>query len=257
MADRLVTGQARRAAQAAGGGDLVGVVGATDSRRRSASPGRDHRDGLRPGSPWNGRTTSWMGTIAAIISSNRSNVSACSPSDSASSGRGWTSTMIPSAPAATPAIASGFTSHCLPVACDGSTMTGRCVRCWTMGTAVRSSVFRLYVSNVRMPRSHRITLGLPAEDVLGGHQPLLDRRAVAALEHHRAPGAADGQQQREVLHVPGADLEDVGVLGHDVDLGGLHDLRDRPADRSARALRRGSEGPRRPAPGSCTGWCAA
>ena len=33
-------------------------------------------------------------------------------------------------------------------------------------------------------------------------------------------------QQRVVLHVPGADLEDVGVLGDDVDLVRLHHLGD-------------------------------
>ena len=41
---------------------------------------------------------------------------------------------------------------------------------------LRSSVLRVQVSNVRMPRSHSITCVLPpASDVLGGHQPLLDR----------------------------------------------------------------------------------
>ena len=71
--------------------------------------------------------------------------------------------MIPSAPTAMPPIASGLTSQRLPVACDGSTITGRWVRWWTSGTAVRSSVLRVVVSNVRIPRSHRMTWGLPAE----------------------------------------------------------------------------------------------
>ena len=74
-----------------------------------------------------------------------------------------------------------------------------------------------------------------ADDVLGGHQPLLDRRAVAALEHHRAGDPSDVAQERVVLHVPGADLEDVGVLGDDVDLVRLHHLGD---DRQARPLAR-------------------
>ena len=71
--------------------------------------------------------------------------------------------MIPSAPTATPPIASGLTSQRLPVACDGSTTTGRWVRWWSTGTAVRSSVLRAYVSNVRMPRSHMMMFGLPAD----------------------------------------------------------------------------------------------
>ncbi len=40
-------------------------------------------------------------------------------------------------------------------------MTGRWVRWWRSGTAARSIVLRVYVSNVRMPRSHRMTFGLP------------------------------------------------------------------------------------------------
>ena len=179
--------------------------------------------------------------IAAIMSRNWSRFSCCSASDSASSGFGWTSTMTPSAPTATPPSASGLTSQRLPVAWLGSTMTGRCVSRSRSGTAARSIVFRVYVSNVRMPRSHRITLGLPgADDVLGGHQEFLDRRAVAALEHDRARDPADVAQQRVVLHVPGADLEDVGVLGDDVDLVGFHDLGD---DRQAGPLARLGEEP--------------
>ena len=58
-------------------------------------------------------------------------------------------------------MASGLTSQRLPVAWLGSTMTGRWVSRSSSGTAARSIVFRVYVSNVRMPRSHRMTLGLP------------------------------------------------------------------------------------------------
>ena len=53
-------------------------------------------------------------------------------------------------------------------------------------------------------------------DVLGGHQPLLDGGAHAPLEQHRLGRRADRLQEREVLHVPGADLEHVGVGGDKV-----------------------------------------
>src|SRR5450759_5324309 len=42
-------------------------------------------------------------------------------------------------------------------------MTGRCDRDCTSGTAERSSVLRVPVSNVRMPRSHSTTSGLPCD----------------------------------------------------------------------------------------------
>ena len=58
----------------------------------------------------------------------------CGPSQSASSGRGCASTMIPSAPTATAARASGSTRSRRPAACDGSTITGRCVSCFSTAT---------------------------------------------------------------------------------------------------------------------------
>ena len=58
------------------------------------------------------------------------------------------------------------------------------------------------------------------EDVLGGHEPLLDRRREAALQEHRVAALADGLEQHEVLHVPRADLEDVDVLVEHLDVRG-------------------------------------
>ena len=76
-----------------------------------------------------------------------------------------------------------------------------------------------------------------ADDVLGRHEQLLDRRHEAAFEHHRPGDSPDGRQQRVVLHVARADLEDVGVLGDDVDLVRLHHLGDhRQAGLLARLL---------------------
>src|SRR4029077_4170320 len=51
------------------------------------------------------------------------------------------------------------------------------------------------------------------DQVFGGHEQLLDGRAEAALEQHRAAAAAERLEQGEVLHVARADLHDVGVIG--------------------------------------------
>src|SRR5690606_39148545 len=101
------------------------------------------------------------GPKRAISAANSSASSCCAASDLASSGLGCTSTMIPSAPAAAPASASDVTSERLPAAWLGSTHTGRWVSSLSTGTAPTSSVNRVAVSNVLMPRSHRTTLGLP------------------------------------------------------------------------------------------------
>ena len=108
--------------------------------------------GRRPGRPSAPR---------AISAANRSGLSDCGPSESASSGLGCTSIIRPSAPAATAAIAIDSTYSQCPVPWLGSTTTGRCVSFLSTGTALRSSVKRVAVSKVRMPRSHRMTLGLP------------------------------------------------------------------------------------------------
>ena len=63
-------------------------------------------------------------------------------------------------------------------------------------------------------------------DVLGRHQPLFDGRRQAALEHGRQLRAPDLLEQREVLHVARADLQDVRALGHALDLPWLHHLGD-------------------------------
>ena len=56
------------------------------------------------------------------------------------------------------------------------------------------------------------------------HSSIVARHA--ALEHHRLAAVADGLQQREVLHVARADLEHVGVLGDELDVGDVDDLGD-------------------------------
>src|SRR3954462_12452126 len=73
----------------------------------------------------------------------RGGSSGCSAAERASSGCGWTSTMTPSAPTATPPIASGLTSQRFPVAWLGATITGGGGRRSRSGPAARSIVFRV------------------------------------------------------------------------------------------------------------------
>src|SRR6266850_1189196 len=64
------------------------------------------------------------------------------------------------------------------------------------------------------------------EDVLGREQPFLDGRGDAALEQHRLAGVTELPQQRVVLHVARAHLEDVAVLRDQLDLADVHHLGD-------------------------------
>ena len=63
-----------------------------------------------------------------------------------------------------------------------------------------------------------------AEHVLGRHQPLVDGGRRAPVEHDRLADLADVAEQREVLHVVGADLEHVDVAGGDVQVLGVDHL---------------------------------
>ena len=154
-------------------------------------------------------------------------LSDCGPSDSASSGRGCTSMISPSAPHATAALAMGATRSQWPVPCDGSTTTGRCESFFSTGTALRSSVKRvvgLEGADAALAQDHvRVARG---QDVLGGEQELLDGRGHAALEQHGLAHLAHAPEQREVLDVARADLEHVGVLGDELDALRLEHLGD-------------------------------
>ena len=52
-----------------------------------------------------------------------------------------------------------------------------------------------------------------AHDILGGHEELFEGGAEAALEQDGLAQLAGLLEQGEVLHVAGADLDDVGPLG--------------------------------------------
>ena len=101
--------------------------------------------------------------ICSITESNCSKFRDCGPSESACAGSLCTSIIRPSAPQAIPALASGSTKERTPVAWLGSTMTGRWVRSFKTHTALKSKVFLVEVSKVRIPRSHNATFGLPEE----------------------------------------------------------------------------------------------
>ena len=55
-----------------------------------------------------------------------------------------------------------------------------------------------------------------AHHVLGRHQEFFQGRRHAALHHHRNLGPSGTLQQRIVLHVAGANLDDVGVFFHQI-----------------------------------------
>src|SRR5574337_1121251 len=94
--------------------------------------------------------------------------------------------MMPSAPAATAARAIGDTRCHLPVPWLGSTTTGRCESRLIRGTAERSRVLR-------------------------GEQQLLHGTAGSTLQEYRLSTRSDLGQQLEVLHIPRADLDEVGI----------------------------------------------
>src|SRR5271170_7147771 len=63
-------------------------------------------------------------------------------------------------------------------------------------------------------------------DVLGGEQQFLESRGNPALQQDRLLHLPQFAQQIEILHIAGADLQNVNIGCHDVDLRNLHDLAD-------------------------------
>ena len=90
-----------------------------------------------------------------------------------------------------------------------------------------SQVLRVAVSKVRMPRSHSITFGLPwatmySADISSSLMVELRPR----FSRTGRPHLPSVFQQREVLHVARADLQDVGVLGDQIDVAVAHHFGD-------------------------------
>jgi len=63
---------------------------------------------------------------------------------------------------------------------------------------------------------HHVVIAF-AQDVFGGHQELVEGGGHAALEEDGFFGAAGALEQREILHVAGADLDNVGVFFDEVE----------------------------------------
>ena len=135
--------------------------------------------------------------------------------------------MMPSAPAAAAARLSGSTSERRPGAWLGSTID-RQVRELLEdrdgGEVEREAVGGLERADAALAEQHVLVALL--EDVLGGHEQLVERARQAALDEHRTLRAADLGEQRVVLHVARADLDDVRDLEHRLEVAGVHELGD-------------------------------
>src|SRR5690606_15673094 len=64
------------------------------------------------------------------------------------------------------------------------------------------------------------------KDVLSRIQELLNRTGNTPLDHDRLSCLAQSIQQVEILGIPGADLEDINIIHHFVNLRYLHDFRN-------------------------------
>src|SRR6266851_1233759 len=145
------------------------------------------------------------------------------PSLSARSGSQCTSMIRPSAPAATAARAIGATMSRRPAPWLGSATIGRWLSFLTTGIAEMSNVLRVAVSNVRIPRSQRVTSLLPPLSTYSADsshssifaEPLEAVRRAARLERPAAEDlracAPHGRRRRPHLRLA---LRRAGA-GHD------------------------------------------
>ncbi len=113
------------------------------------------------------------------------------PSDQALAGSGWISTIIPSAPAATPALAIGGTRSQIPVPWLGSTMIGK----WLflmIGTALKSKVLRVAVSCSDPTFNENHFTFILNGDVFRCIQPFVDRARDASFKANWFPSFPNG-----------------------------------------------------------------
>ena len=100
----------------------------------------------------------------------------------------------------------------LPVPWLGSTTMGRWLSLWTAGT---SSGRACYACG-RRKSAPRARTGSPCSCLRSSRtrppSAILPGWRHAALEQHRLAGASGALEQREILHVAGADLDHVGIL---------------------------------------------
>ena len=190
-------------------------------------------------------------------SAKRSGLSDCPPSDRASSGLGCTSMISPSAPAAMPARAIGVTYSQLPGAVAGVEDHRQVGERFEHRDGVDIGGVAgggLEGADAALAQDHPPVA--VREDVFGRHQQLFDRGGDAAFEQHRVLAFAGGVQQGKVLHVARADLQHIGILGHQRAPARGPSPRSRSAGRSARALRPASPALLRPGPGRNRARCA-
>ena len=177
---------------------------------------------------------------------------------SASSGRGWTSTMIPSAPAAAAASDSAGTRLAAArgvARIDDHRQMRELLEDGDRHEVKREAIGGLERADPALAQDH-VSVAL-VEHVLGGHQQLLERARQPALEQRRPARPADLGEQRVVLHVARADLEHVGDLEHRLQVAGVHQLGDDRQAGLAPWPRPAAAGPPGRGPGRRTGTCVA
>src|SRR5215211_3060279 len=86
----------------------------------------------------------------------------------------------------------------------------------------REALTRLVGADAALAEHHVLVALL--EDVLRGHQELLERRRVPALQEHRDARAAHLGEQRVVLHIARAELHHVGHREHWLQVAHVHQL---------------------------------